>query len=214
MSWGAWILIFIYPATILLGAANLKDEELSKCRINRATKMGNRIRDWAMKNIRGLRSANLVLGIGLGIYTGILLGTLGARPLWNSSILGPLFLVSGISTGAAFMMLFPVNHEEHVFLRKWDMMAILAELSLIILFFIGLMTSGSQTAQAAGMFLGGPYTAVFWSVVVIVGLIIPFGMKLMEIKKDLNPSIFAPLFILFGGLALRWLLVSGGQMSI
>ena len=36
------------------------------------------------------------------IYTGILLSSLGARPLWASGILGPLFLVSGLSTAAAF----------------------------------------------------------------------------------------------------------------
>ena len=33
--------------------------------------------------------------IGLGIYTGILLSALGARPLWSSGLLGPLFLASG-----------------------------------------------------------------------------------------------------------------------
>jgi protein NrfD len=44
-----------------------------------------------------------VLGVALGIYTGILLNTMVARPLWNSAILGPLFLVSGLSAGAAVM---------------------------------------------------------------------------------------------------------------
>jgi hypothetical protein len=52
---------------------------------------------------RALGWANLVLGVGLGIYTGILLNTMVARPLWNSAILGPLFLVSGLSAGAAVM---------------------------------------------------------------------------------------------------------------
>jgi formate-dependent nitrite reductase membrane component NrfD len=45
----------------------------------------------------------MVLGVALGIYTGILLNTMVARPLWNSAILGPLFLVSGLSAGAAVM---------------------------------------------------------------------------------------------------------------
>ena len=39
----------------------------------------------------------------LGIYTGVLLSALGARPLWNSALLGPLFLVSGLSSAAAFV---------------------------------------------------------------------------------------------------------------
>ena len=41
----------------------------------------------------------------LGIYTGILLNTMVARPLWNSAILGPLFLFSGLSAGAAMVHL-------------------------------------------------------------------------------------------------------------
>ena len=41
----------------------------------------------------------------LGIYTGILLNTMVARPLWNSAILGPLFLFSGLSAGAALIHL-------------------------------------------------------------------------------------------------------------
>ena len=47
------------------------------------------------------------LGVALGVYTGILLSTLGARALWSSALLGPLFLVSGLSTGAAFLLLVP-----------------------------------------------------------------------------------------------------------
>ena len=36
---------------------------------------------------------------------GILLNTMVARPLWNSAILGPLFLLSGLSAGAALIHL-------------------------------------------------------------------------------------------------------------
>ena len=49
--------------------------------------------------------ANIALGVVLGIYTGILLNTMVARPLWNSAILGPLFLFSGLSAGAAMVHL-------------------------------------------------------------------------------------------------------------
>ena len=41
--------------------------------------------------MHALGVANVVLGVALGIYTGILLNTMVARPLWNSAILGPLF---------------------------------------------------------------------------------------------------------------------------
>ena len=70
-----------------------------------------RLSDWllaAPARISALAWANIVLGVGLGIYTGILLNTMVARPLWNSAILGPLFLVSGLSAGAAVVHLVSV----------------------------------------------------------------------------------------------------------
>jgi hypothetical protein len=34
---------------------------------------------------------------------------------------------------------------------------------------------------------------------------------MIEMKKRLSPTLFAPAFILVGGLALRWILVLAGQ---
>ena len=103
MSWGSWILLGIYPATIGLGLANLQAGEVAALGswgplrlLKGAIGWGH---DFASRHRRGVQAANLVLGLGLGIYTGVLLGTLGARPAWNSALLGPLFLVSGLSTG-------------------------------------------------------------------------------------------------------------------
>ena len=70
--------------------------------------------------MRAIAVANIVLGVGLGIYTGILLSALGARPFWNSAILGPLFLVSGLSSAAAFAHLVARHAEERVLLATGD----------------------------------------------------------------------------------------------
>lgn len=218
MSWGAWILLLIYPATILLGLARLSDQEFSRItgsapiRALRLVPAIVELRGWSMASLDGLRFANVVLGIGLGTYTGILLGTLGARALWSSVLLGPLFLVSGVSTGAAFMMLFPVNREEHRALVRWDIGAIVVEIVLIALYFIDLAASkGLAGRQAAAMFFGGGYTAVFWSLVVITGLAVPLALEVSERVKRLAPSVAAPALLLTGGLALRWILVAAGQ---
>ncbi|MGM0576045.1 MAG: NrfD/PsrC family molybdoenzyme membrane anchor subunit [Myxococcota bacterium] len=212
MSWGAWILLGIYPATLLMGLSMLTRAEVDAAKSK--VPLGGLIewaRDLAKEHETGVRRANVALGIGLGVYTGILLSTLGARAVWNSSVLGPLFLVSGVSTGAAFMMLFPLSHDEHETLRKWDMGAIGAELGLLALFLIGLTTAGEATSEAAALFLGGPYTATFWSLVVIGGLLTPFALETLEAKKGLKPTLYAPALLLVGGLALRWVFVVTGQ---
>lgn len=212
MSWGAWILVAIYPATLLLGLAGLSDDDLAALarRVPAAARLRG-LRDWAVERLRPLRIANLALGVSLGVYTGILLGTLGARAVWSSSVLGPLFLVSGLSTGAAFMMLFPLDHAEHDALRKWDMLAIVAESGLLVLFLIGLGTSGAAGAEALGLFTGGKWTASLWSLVVVAGLLVPFALETIESRRGLRPTIAAPLLLLVGGFALRWILVASGQ---
>ena len=111
------------------------------------------------------------------------------------------------------MMLFAVNHEEHRLLRRWDIAAIGLEVLLIALFLMGLITGGGLAGQqAAGLLLGGRYTALFWSLVVAAGLAIPLLVELLEARKGLKPTRVAPVLILCGGLALRWIIVSAGQV--
>ncbi len=191
MSWGAWILVAVYPATIALGLA--------------------RAGILTIPNIERLERANVVLGIALGAYTGILLATLGARALWSSAMLAPLFLVSGISTAAAVVMLLPITQEEHRSVRRWDVLAIVVELALIALFFIHLAGSGTRGREAVALFFGGAYTATFWSFVIVAGLALPLALELTESRRRLRPTLAAPVLLLIGGFALRWILVAAGQ---
>ncbi len=217
MSWGSWILIAIYPATILLGLTGINEKEMNTLVEWKPLKLfllGGLIKwihEIASQREEGLRWINVALGISLGIYTGILLGTIGARPAWNSAVLGPLFLVSGISTGAAFMMLFPISQGEHHSLRGWDLAAIGIEMVLIVLFLLHLTTGSEASRQAAQLFLGGQYTALFWSLVIIAGLTVPFLIEVVEARRHFRPTFFAPVLLLVGGLSLRWILVSAGQ---
>lgn len=218
MSWGSWILLAIYPATVLFGLSGVSDDEAERLsrvgllRRLRLTGVIERLRTFVQARESKLRWANVGLGVLLGGYTGILLATMAARAAWSSMLLGPLFLVSGLSTGAALMMLFPLKHEEHAAVRRWDMWAIGVELLLLGLFFMGLVWNGGAAGrEAAGLFLGGPYTAWFWALVVAAGLLAPLLLETTESKRRLRPTLAAPALILAGGLALRWILVAAGQ---
>ena len=111
MSWGAWILVLVYPA--LLAAAVLHPPE----RVPFGESLLRRAREWSVelntrpRLVMAVGVANITGGLALGLYTGILLGSLGARPLWNSALLGPLFLISGLSTAAALMHILSVVAE-------------------------------------------------------------------------------------------------------
>jgi len=210
MSWGSWILLLVYPAGLLLWLMLLGED-------GRRRLLPARVADATVRFFRNRRSAilwsNVVAGVSLGTYTGLLLGTLSARPLWNTTVLGPLFLVSGLSTAAAFMLLFRPRGDTHDKLVKWDMALIAVELFFIGLFILTL-TTGSRVSQlAARDFLGGPWTGLFWSLVVFVGLVVPLTMEFVERKRHLRPTIMTSILILVGGLSLRWILLAAGQAS-
>jgi len=214
MSWGAWILILIYPASILLAWVG-SPAEVRQVWLKRLAKVPQleRLSAWASENVKPLAVANVILGAALGIYTGVLLGTMAARPLWNSAILGPLFLVSGLSTGAAFLLLYRLADQERITLSKIDMGLIAVELLLIALWLIGLASGGAEARAAVGQFFGGPYTAAFWTLVIALGLVAPLVAEIIEHRHKVVPGRVTAVLVLIGGFALRWIVVFAGQHS-
>lgn len=214
MSWGAWILVGVYPASILMAwhttPSTLKGpvrERLAGFRVFTA------VEEWVEEHVSLLAKLNIVMGAALGIYTGVLLGTMAARPLWNSALLGPLFMVSGLSTGAAFMLLFKLHDEERVALGRADMGLISVELGLLALWMVGLATAGGAAQNALGVLFGGPYTAAFWTLVVALGLVAPLVGEWLELKHGAVPGKGTAILVLLGGFALRWILVFAGQAT-
>jgi formate-dependent nitrite reductase membrane component NrfD len=209
MSWGGWILIFVYPFLALGAFASIPRSWLS--RWPSLASFSDRLRE--QRRLRWLGAASIAVGIALGIYTGILLSRLGARPLWASAVLGPLFLVSGLSAGAAFSHMIAGDRDEQSMLLRADVVFLMVELALIALFLIGHLTSGAQHANAAALLLGGPYTAVFWVLVVGLGIVVPLVIQSLMAAHRVGHTIIAPLLVMIGGLALRLVIVSAGQAS-
>lgn len=204
MSWGAWILALVYPASLLFAWAAWSE-------------FGPTGRRWVtgapFPLRRSIAAVNIACGAALGVYTGILLGALGARPLWNSPMLGPLFLLSGLSAGAALLVLLERDHEWRRTLARLDARFIAAEAVVLALFFLALLTGGHAQRAAAGLFFGGPYTAVFWIAVGFAGMALPVWLERLEGRGRVAHSAVAPVLVLFGGLALRAVLVLAGQAS-
>lgn len=210
MSWGSWILLLVYPA--LIANFLLRAPEFLRQRFPWLDQIAESIlsRPFWVRFIGGL---NMGLGVLLGIYTGILLSSLGARPVWDSAILGPLFLVSGLSAAAAFVHMIADDAEERVMLARADNTFLGVELVVILLYIIGLVTSTEVHQRAAGLFLGGPYTASFWVFVVIMGIVIPLVVQNLATRHRIQHTPVAPILVLAGGLILRFVIVSAGQAS-
>ncbi len=209
MSWGAWILILVYP--VLAALFLLRPPKILRGiwpAFDRATALLGRPA-WT----HALAMLAVVLGVGLGIYTGVLLSALGARPFWNSALLGPLFLVSGLSSAAAFAHLVARARVEREQLATTDNVLLVVELFLLGLFLVGLLSSSQAHADAARLVLGGQFTAVFWVLVVGAGIAVPLLIQVLAVTHRIQHTPLGPILVMAGGLALRFVVVAVGQAS-
>ena len=210
MSWGAWTLMAITPLSIIWSATYMKELIPGW---NWKLSILDKLEALAIQYRKWMAWALVFLSVILGIYTGILLSAFNARPLWNTSILGPLFLVSGLSTGAVVIMWMSKNHLERKMFSKIDLILIGIELFFITHLFMGFLASTEVQIEAAQLFLGGPYTLIFWGGVVVFGLIIPFLLEVMELRGIKIPAAIPALMILIGGLIFRFVMVDAGQLT-
>jgi formate-dependent nitrite reductase membrane component NrfD len=241
MSWGSWVLILVYGALMLSALVRLPDAWPWLTHKLPVLRRGSDALTARPGRVKAIAWANIVLGVGLGIYTGILLNTMVARPLWNSAILGPLFLVSGLSAGAAMLHLASVLRGDRPAaggmiggawsaivqplgpawpekgavngLIRADQVFLAVELVLIGLLLVNLYTSSASHAAAAELLMGGPYTWAFWGIVVGLGLLLPMGLQALELGHRIPHTVLPALLVLVGGYTLRWVMVNAGQAS-
>lgn len=228
MSWGAWTLVVVSFFSLLWPLSYIDDIEiyLKEREWNFLVKITQIIKGflhkWAIprfyilyfrKYRKIVAYLMLFFSVILGIYTGILLSAFNARPLWNNPILGPLFLVSGLSTGSAFIMWLSNNHKERRLMSKIDMALIAVELFFIIHMIMGMQAGPEAYKQAAYLFLGGEFTLVFWVIFVGFGLVLPFILEALELKGHKIHPAFPALLVLLGGLLFRIIMISAGQIS-
>lgn len=210
MSWGSWILVLVYPTLLFNTLVRIPPAFQNRIKLfDRISEFING-RPFLIKNIGVL---NMIVGAILGMYTGVLLSSLGARPLWNSAMLWILFLVSGLSTAAALVHLLTTDRYERELLAKADNGFLVFELLIFALFFLGMLSATRAHQEAARMLMNGPYAPAFWVFVIGMGIIIPLGIQLLAVNHKIKHTVVAPIMVIAGGLILRFIIVFAGQES-
>jgi formate-dependent nitrite reductase membrane component NrfD len=210
MGWGAWVLMIMTPISIIWAASYVKELFPNW---DWKFQFLNTFEAWVIKNRLIIAWPMAIYAVILGIYTGILLSAFNARPLWNTAILGPLFLVSGMSTGAAVILLISKDHKERKIMGRIDILLILIELFFIVHLFMGFKAGSEAQINAANLFLGGSFTAPFFTFVVLLGLIFPAFLEILELRGVKVPIVIPAILILLGGLIFRFLIVEAGQIT-
>jgi formate-dependent nitrite reductase membrane component NrfD len=210
MGWGAWVLMIITPISMVWVASYLKELIPSW---DWKFEFLNKFEHWVIANRWYIAWVMIFYSVILGIYTGILLSAFNARPLWNTSLLGPLFLVSGLSTATAVIMWMTKNPAERKLMSRIDLLLIGIELFFIVHLFMGFLASSAVQINAAQLFLGGQFTVSFWVFVIILGLLFPAGLEVLEMRGVHIPIVIPVVLILFGGLMFRFIMVEAGQIT-
>jgi formate-dependent nitrite reductase membrane component NrfD len=252
MSLGAWLLLFFSLISFLHFYLWLPERydlikwvqnfpaRYERIKILRALKSSRTLARLSHKNLtrnRGLVAGwGIPISIGVGIYTGVLLGALNARPFWNNPMLPMLFLLSALKTGAAsicfigcFIKGFGGMSQEEIKTNKFiihaiDFTLMVFSVIAVFLFVLGLYVSPRSSVEAAHLIMGGDFTFLFWVIAVGVGILFPMALEAYELIphfirrvqfREHNPWIsgITSVSVLLGGFVLRYVVVYAGQIA-
>jgi formate-dependent nitrite reductase membrane component NrfD len=252
MSIGAWLLllftlisflhfyIWLPEGFDLLAALQRLPPRFAEMGIIKAIKSSRLLRFLGRERLLQWREWVALIGIlasfCVGIYTGVLLGALVARPFWNNPILPLLFLLSAMKTGIASILLvgfvligFKKMEQEEMDASKLlihftDLILVVLCIIGVFLFIFGLCVSTKSSCEAVKLIMGGEFTLSFWLLVVGVGMVLPLTIEVYELiphyRRHAEPSEHSPWIsvifatsVLVGGFALRYVVIYAGQMA-
>ena len=154
----------------------------------------------------------LVFAFATAIYTGILLKATRSIPLWNTSLLPLLFLVSALSTGAMAITLatlgtgiFTPDASALKTLMHVEQMIVGVEAIVLFLFLRRTRRVSEQGKDSVRLLLFGEMKWIFWGGIVLLGFLFPL---LLEAVASFFPGqgsliFIAGILLLFGGFFLR-----------
>ena len=121
-----------------------------------------------------------IFAFGTALYTGILLKATKSIPLWNTSLLPLLFLVSGLSTGSMAIILstlgtglFSHNALPLKVLMGGEQVLVVIEAIILYLFLSRRYWAAEQGKDSVHLLVFGEMKMIFWGGVVFLGFIFP-----------------------------------------
>lgn len=221
MSWGSWGLLAFFPLSTLFALGALPERHYGRLKLTFLKTLARNMN----RQVQSLAILNLLMGIFIGIYTGVLLSSFVARPLWNSSILPILFLLSALSAGAALMIIVARSLQAKLFFTKFDVILIACEMTVLPLFFYGQYTSSAAHRMSILPFFTFTHEYLWYgAAIILLGVIFPFALilKLIELRPGHVSEItrgvifrmhLSATLVLIGSAVVRFAFVYAGQLS-
>ncbi len=169
-----------------------------------------------------------LIGIPLALmvhgYTGFILAFGKARPLWNSSIMPLLFLVSAMVSGIAMMILVSFIRDRFFTKERTINTDLLSSLSKMLgwCLVFDLFLTATEVAvhsishlgdqESAALLLTGPFAGLFLILENILGKAVPAAITLTPRARRLVPLLLlASILVMVGIYTMRYNVVVGGE---
>ena len=236
MSMGTWILVaFLIVAFVMMIMWVIEGDATRSASAYSGNMSG------IARRISGFLSwINVIFAVLLISYPGVLLAST-SQPIWSNTLLMPaLFVASAAGTGVALLMLmallmnavnkssssmlnstvkwlfgstgWQISRETMGQLSKALLGMIIVEALVLVGYVIWLAVTGTSGVEALSLLTTGTLAIPFWVVIVGIGLIIPLMLLLTKRAKATLFVTTSASCVLLGGLALRAIMIVGGQL--
>ena len=186
-------------------------------------------------NVALVRVVHVVAGLAslvVMVYTGLLLQSLGAVPLWATPWLPALFAASSLSCGiACALALAQITGAASAFgamlgrLAAIDAAVIVVEAAIVAVFVYAASQAGAPlsngtelaAAQSVRELVAGRNAQLFWGCFAVLGLAVPFALDVvLALRRRPLPGVvlFASACVLAGGFVMRFCVVAAGAHPV
>jgi len=170
--------------------------------------------------------AGIPFAVAVHGYTGFILSFCASRPMWHTSMVPLLFLVSAVVSGTALMLLVfaavtkargsefgEAGESGRLLLSLGRILGWILLLDLVLTgaeILVG-SVSGKENRLAVGLLLGGALAPRFLGMEIVLGKLIPLGLLLLPGLRRVWTVLLASFLIVVGILFMRLDLVAVGE---
>jgi formate-dependent nitrite reductase membrane component NrfD len=156
-----------------------------------------------------------ITAFGVAIYSGFVVGYVGAIKIWNTGLVPILYVVSGLTGGLAVVMLASFNAGDTRLISVANyLLGGLVVYAVFVAIYLWVATYSSVAARDSVVrMVKGSAAPVFWLGVVLFGIVAPVALIA---PFSLTDQTSAPVFgvaaacTILGGIALRYVILKGG----
>jgi len=153
-----------------------------------------------------------IMAFGVAIYSGFVVGYVGAIKLWNSAIIPILFVIAGVAGGLALLMVISLGNSSLSTDVAVALRVALIAYAVCVAIYLWMATYESTAARDSAMrILKGGVASVFWLLVILLGIAVPIIMLFAASSSAV--LIIAGILVIIGGVALRYSILKAGVYS-